>query len=353
MHGRKDHISSLVDEIKSNGESSIDRLIQDGALEQFILDFKLLKTSSASAPRSLHEDDRNNLAKAISGFGNSEGGILIWGVHFAHNRNGQLLQDKRPFENPITIVALLNEAVSRSTVPVHETVENFPVLSIVEKGKGYAVTVVPKSELAPHQSLRDLKYYMRAGDSFVPVPHGILEGLFGRRPQANIIIMFTIPRALQIEVKQEKKRLCFEFGIQLVNAGRGIARDHFINVVIHPPFGGSDFYIKHTDPRYEYTQIFGTAMNCMSKPDYRIAPFQRIQPVVVGGHFAPPFERDLVIELTYGAGTAVTKQSNIVWKKEELLTLYKQYAKLSDEELLDCDFGAHFLSEERTKETFY
>jgi predicted HTH transcriptional regulator len=41
---------------------------------------KLYKTKRDSRTPQLEDDDRKNLAKALSGFANSSGGVLLWGV---------------------------------------------------------------------------------------------------------------------------------------------------------------------------------------------------------------------------------------------------------------------------------
>lgn len=73
----KNHAEDIFEQIKQNGESEIDKFILDREVENLFLDFKRSATNGAGS--KLHRDDRKNLAKAISGFGNSEGGIIVWG----------------------------------------------------------------------------------------------------------------------------------------------------------------------------------------------------------------------------------------------------------------------------------
>lgn len=71
------------------------------------------------------------------------------------------------------------------TVPAHPTVQHDAIVQA--DGKGFVITLAPMSYFAPHQCVYDLKYYMRAGSDFSPVPHAVLAGMFGRRPQAALI----------------------------------------------------------------------------------------------------------------------------------------------------------------------
>jgi len=62
----------LFKRICSIGESAIDEFISSRESEHLFLDFK--RSSDHGRGVRLSNDDRNNFAKAISGFGNSEGG---------------------------------------------------------------------------------------------------------------------------------------------------------------------------------------------------------------------------------------------------------------------------------------
>jgi predicted HTH transcriptional regulator len=70
--------------IATAGEGAIDQLIADRQSEELFLDFK--RSSDNGAGARLSDADRGNLAKAISGFGNSEGGVIIWGVDCRPNQ---------------------------------------------------------------------------------------------------------------------------------------------------------------------------------------------------------------------------------------------------------------------------
>ncbi|MBR6408801.1 MAG: putative DNA binding domain-containing protein, partial [Alphaproteobacteria bacterium] len=61
------------------GEDALDEFILNMQSEELFLDFKQA-VSTGKNNNTLHKDDRKNLAKAISGFGNSEGGVIVWGV---------------------------------------------------------------------------------------------------------------------------------------------------------------------------------------------------------------------------------------------------------------------------------
>jgi hypothetical protein len=74
--------SQLFQKLQSaSAETVIDELILDRQSEELWLDFKRVATKPADT--KLHANDRKNLARAISGFGNSVGGIILWGIECA------------------------------------------------------------------------------------------------------------------------------------------------------------------------------------------------------------------------------------------------------------------------------
>ena len=81
------------------GEEAIDDYIVNSQTEELFLDFKRADSTGKNG-LALHKDDRRNLAKAISGFGNSEGGVLIWGVECARSTEvGDVAQAKVKVQN--------------------------------------------------------------------------------------------------------------------------------------------------------------------------------------------------------------------------------------------------------------
>jgi hypothetical protein len=51
-------------------------MINAPVVEQLFFDYK--RSSTVLPGVKLSDDDRKNLAKAIAGFGNSEGGVVVW-----------------------------------------------------------------------------------------------------------------------------------------------------------------------------------------------------------------------------------------------------------------------------------
>ena len=105
--GRSD---DLFDRIITAGEAGIDAFISDRQSEELYLDFK--RSADQGAANKLAQHDRQNLAKAISGFGNSEGGVIVWGVDCRNlGASGDVATAKFPINNPTRFKSWLEGAV--------------------------------------------------------------------------------------------------------------------------------------------------------------------------------------------------------------------------------------------------
>ena len=177
----------LIDELKKDWVEWINSLVTRREQEQFFIDFKEFSINDYSWKKSLEDSDRKNFAKAISWFWNSEWWILIWWIWWKSHA-----EELKPIKWYETFLNLVNSFISRSTIPAHTWVKNFSILSS-DSNFGFVVSVIPKSENTPHRTIdwqKEWQYYMRAWDSFLPVPHSILAGMFGRRPNPKLSFNF-------------------------------------------------------------------------------------------------------------------------------------------------------------------
>lgn len=126
-------------------------------------------------------DVKENWSKALSGFANTGGGVLIWGIK----------ADKDPatgidcasatslIENPAALKTRLMQLHHQATDP--------PVLGVIVEqfsdpasGKGFVVCFVPESTFRPHRAehVQGKPYYIRAGDDFTIAPSSVLKAMF-------------------------------------------------------------------------------------------------------------------------------------------------------------------------------
>ncbi|MEK7544969.1 MAG: ATP-binding protein [Patescibacteria group bacterium] len=207
----------FYENLLKNGQSEIDRLITENAHEHYFLDFKV-KSDDRVEPAD--DIDKKNLAKALSGFANSQGGLLIWGVE---KKDGKPMRYKL-VKSPHAFIESLNRAVSQVVTPFVDAADSKLVFQNSDS-EGVVVTYIPRSEKTPHRSLKDRSYYMRSGDSFLSMEHSQLEDMFGRRnrPKLHVIVkahMYSESRpaatySLDITLKNEGRAISQHFGFDL------------------------------------------------------------------------------------------------------------------------------------------
>jgi len=77
--------------------SEIERMITDGQEENVHIEFKTAVHPNYNIDN--REFDKKNFSEVISGFANSNGGILIWGVKAKKNENNQdIASQKKPIK---------------------------------------------------------------------------------------------------------------------------------------------------------------------------------------------------------------------------------------------------------------
>ena len=330
------HAGELFERILDQGEATIDEFIRMREYENLFIDFK--RSSDNGAGNNLHQNDRKNFSKAISGFGNSEGGILIWGIDCRSGQdNADVAQFKVPINDPIRFCSWLENAVSGLTMPPHLEVENKPILSN-DPTKGFVVTYVPKSNYAPHQVIFPGKgqyhYFIRAGSNFSPTPHSVLAGMFGRRPQPSVFHMFVL--GFPEITRSEPFSIKLELGLQVANSGPGIASDLFMTIkIFSKPGENCQLAISPQDPNnWNHWSTFGMQFSAISKYETRLPPDGILQPFVLSLELRPPFSRNIDIKGTCGAGNAPSFNFAITKEFTDINRYYLEMAALQQNGLL-------------------
>ena len=348
---RSEELFSLL---KQSGAAEILRMIASPVVEELFLDYK--RTTTVSPFSQLDPSDRKNLSRAVAGFANSEGGVIVWGVDCRPDPpNGDVPIAPLPISNPTAFKTLLDNALSGVTLPAHSTVENI-AMPMAHGTEGFVVTHIPIGSGIPYRTLGSREeYYIRAGSNFVPTPHSVLAGMFGRAPQPRLNIIAQLRTVHNSSTVPGRWLAMLE--ISLANDGRGIAEDVFINVeVAAPPTCIATFEITEQWTRWRTNRDgrdrFTAIANSLPPRPPPIPPGAEALVLVIRAEFGPRIDGDLAITLGCGAKTGPGAARQIVLPRPALQAAADHYtnqdrdktAKASNDSLHERALAAHIVS---------
>lgn len=149
-------------------------MIEDGETEGLHLECK-----SPSSPR-LNSGAKAVLAKTISGFSNTAGGIILWGVSTTkHEHSGlDVLSQLEPIGSANRFEQQLRVAIPALVTPALLDYATKIIRQRPGESRGIVVTYIPKYIGDPVQSVIDNRFYFRSGDEFVVAPYEMIKRLF-------------------------------------------------------------------------------------------------------------------------------------------------------------------------------
>ena len=189
---------NLLEKFNQLDIAALDEFIRQKQEEHLHLDFKTVSNANMNGA-----DDKKNLAKALSGFANSSGGLIVWGVDARRNTRGTDCATGFKEISPIQrFLSRLNTLTGESVSPLVDGIIHKPI--IIDGEKGCAVTLVPESQSGPHiAKLNGDRYYKRSGDSFYRMEHFDLEDMFGRRQKPMLGIYMDHRRCPEEDLNEE------------------------------------------------------------------------------------------------------------------------------------------------------
>lgn len=157
-----------------NTYQAVAQLILDGEAEGQFLECK--------APQSpaLDKGLKAQLSVAASGFANSGGGVLLWGMSTdAHKHSGlDILTQIQPIGNVRAFAQRVDRALATLVTPTLTPPPSRVLTAAPGDTKGVVLTLVPPSIGDPIQALDDRRFYIRVGAEFVEMPYATLKRMF-------------------------------------------------------------------------------------------------------------------------------------------------------------------------------
>ena len=205
-----------------NSWNDLEKLIDEGESESLYIECK-----SPENPK-LGSGLRNKLGKAISGFSNTSGGLIIWGVSTVKKSHSGL--DVLTQIEPIGRInsfskEILNKAPTLTTPSVFD-IQNKVIKKRKSDTSGVVITYIPQNENDPTMHTKDNTFWYRSGDDFQIAPYEMVKRLFAATVSPDLII--DIPTEL-VEVD---KGGFISIPIVLKNRSAAVAQNVKVNITI-------------------------------------------------------------------------------------------------------------------------
>lgn len=218
--------TDLFERLQSGRRTTLEELILERELESLFLDFK--RSPADGASRQLAPEDNKNLSKSVSGFGNSSGGVIVWGVDCRREANtGNEVAQKHPLLDAGGFATKVQNAISRATVPPHPGVQVSFFAEAETSTAGYVAVLIPQSHIGPLRSVVTNHYHLRSGSDFGIVPHDVLAGMFGRAPQPTVDLNVV---SYPARIGGRPDHFTLAFGVFAVNLGAVVSERPYLSI---------------------------------------------------------------------------------------------------------------------------
>src|SRR5689334_7016443 len=134
---------ALRDDFDALDLEAIRSMIANRQEEHLTLDFKTVKHASLNS-----DDDKRSLAIALSGFANSSGGLIIWGVTTTKRDNVDSADGEQLIAPLNGFLSRLNSLTGEGVTPLADGIVHKAIHS--GENVGFAATLVPESLGGPH-----------------------------------------------------------------------------------------------------------------------------------------------------------------------------------------------------------
>lgn len=178
-----DAAEQLFDSLDSY--NSLDELIAAGEAEGPHLECK-----APSAPL-LSKDLQSGLARALSGFSNTAGGVIIWGMSTTKHPhdNSDVLTQIVPIGKCTQLERQIKNKILALATPPVLSAQSKILRESPKDTRGVIVSHIPKTGGDPVQA-QDGMFYFRSGDEFVRAPYDMIKRLFAATESPDLTLFF-------------------------------------------------------------------------------------------------------------------------------------------------------------------
>jgi len=154
--------------------------------EEEWIEFKSALHGPAGKQAPMNDEQIKSVwSESLSGFANTGGGVLIWGIEASKCPSASDPTKKIDAASGLRLVPH-PESLKSDLLRLHHVATDPPVVGVrIEHvtepdGRGFVVCFVPESEHKPHRAefCKNKPYYIRTGDDFVVMPPSVLRSMF-------------------------------------------------------------------------------------------------------------------------------------------------------------------------------
>jgi Putative DNA-binding domain len=182
---------------------------------------------------STEQESQKNLAKALCGFANAAGGVLIIGLSTTTSQD-KYSPDVIDKKTPVADAAALKSRVEGLIPDIVEP----PLIEVTVKAieelpgqkAGYIVLNVPSTDGGPHRSRKDWRFYLRINTGTYLMEYFQLQDMFGKRQRPILEVVLDQTRTMRDGADDVRN-----FRLSIKNSGRGIGR--FPTLSVHNQAG--------------------------------------------------------------------------------------------------------------------
>jgi hypothetical protein len=215
-------VGARFQRLVEQGWPAVIAYVNDRTAEGLHLDFKRSADNgrgAALAPPTLADEDQRNIARSVTAFANTDGGIVVFGIKTSREDDGDRAVQVVPLVNCSAFANLVRLRLDHACDP---TVPGVRVEAIPDgsgTGAGAVAILIPSSTCGPHKARGKgaTDFYMRTELGVAAMPHSLLAALFGRRPTPRLAVRI---------VRTELGRV----GIWVENSGPGSARSPYVRI---------------------------------------------------------------------------------------------------------------------------
>jgi hypothetical protein len=211
----------------------LQEMVTSGEQENQHLEFKTVKSAGLT-----DKNDKKNFAKAMSGFSNANGGLIIWGIRADKDDEGvDCARELKPVDRVSVLLSTLETHTGQWVDPQILGVRHKLIATDQENenDQGCVVSFVPESDGGPHMSSLEWLYYTRSGSSTYKMTHSQIADRFFRK-RAPKLTLHTRVTNLQLMKVHDDEYVKFELIVGLKNNGKAIAKYPYLSMKVSEPY---------------------------------------------------------------------------------------------------------------------